>query len=495
MALLHDVSQQVGPDSLITHVTSIPSIPHERRPTCFRQKIERLFITRTNVGQATHRLLDGGNLSVNATQTTFFVEQYMDALSRGEHMYVVELKTDPVFRMFFDLDIHVSVHDTPRDTHEWLAGVCKHVMITVQELFDETLTVDDSTMLVCMAPVKSVQKNAVECVKYGLHLHFPHLHVTTAMAVRIRQAVVQKLCNNQKKTGPTTWAQDIDDVVYGANGLRMLYSRKMSKCKCTSTTRQTCATCLGTGRVDEGRAYVPVWCMDMNFVVKPIDGGDVPDPDMLSMSSVRSSRNTCSHAFNSMPPCWFEDTQLVGEGWAIPASRSNGKRKQRTMSVDLTEGQNAVEHGLSNREPLHSSDLRTLDSWFTTCVRKRILPKEYKNIAITKAFSFSTSGTRSHIIARIDSQYCMNIGREHSTNTVYLEVNMTTNKAYMRCYCRCETTEGRITLNAKGETVMCKDYRSTPFNATDLCVNMTSWQHDSVHSATGPLHPDVLAII
>ena len=101
-------------------------------------------------------------------------------------------------------------------------------------------------------------------------------------------------------------------------------------------------------------------------------------------------------------------------------------------------------------------------------MKKGALPKEYKSVEIPSAFSFCNNGIRSNIICRLNSQFCMNIGREHSTNTIYLEINTNIQKGFLRCYCRCETTEGRRTTDFRGNVVKCKDYKSEPIDVKEL---------------------------
>jgi len=53
-------------------------------------------------------------------------------------------------------------------------------------------------------------------------------------------------------------------------------------------------------------------------------------------------------------------------------------------------------------------------------------------------------------VLRSSSRHCANLGRQHNSNTVYFVV--TREGVSQRCYCRCETTEGR----AFG---LCRDFR------------------------------------
>ena len=52
---------------------------------------------------------------------------------------------------------------------------------------------------------------------------------------------------------------------------------------------------------------------------------------------------------------------------------------------------------------------------------------------------------------RTNSKYCLNVNREHKSNTVYFFVSNVA--LHQRCFCRCETTEGR-------KHGLCKHYKS-----------------------------------
>lgn len=426
------------------------------------------------MGTPTHRLLDGGNLSIPDIDT--FHEMYSKCVLKNERIYAVALKTTPVFRMFFDMDIHIV--DVSCVTKEWFLRLGKYVYSTLSELFDESITYKDTKMLMCTADLKQVRKNGVDCHKCGVHIHFPDIHLTVEMACRVRAAVAQKLANNFVTDGPTSWEDDVDETVYASNGLRMLYSRKSGRCtKCTSNTRDGCQYCFGQGKVDEGRAYTPLYTMVQSTEgqLQTLHEGVTDAADVLryvSETCIRSHRSTPSHTFNESPPCWFEDPYAPSL-LCQPAEDQEGQVKKKKRRV-LTEGVSDVESSLSNKQTLTATECATISDWMNKMVRRKQLPKQYKGVKIPTAFSFTTNSGRSHLIARLDSQYCMNIGREHSTNTVYLEVNFCLKRAYMKCYCRCNTTEGRRKRNAKDEIMRCKEYRSDPIEIRDLALSLDS---------------------
>lgn len=417
--------------------------------------------------QPTHYLLDGGKIDVKDMHA--FYDAYTRAVLRQEHMYFVELKTSPVFKLFFDADVHTT--DELDDT--WCVKFAKYVMSAVTEMFSDSMDDSSQLMVLLRADMKNTKKNSVSCYKYGFHLVFPHIHVNTEMALRTRNAVLQKLSNNLPKSGPTTWEADIDEAVFGETGLRMPFSRKMVRCKCTLKNRDTCETCLGVGRYDEGRPYSPSFSMNGDLQISHIAFNDTPLHDdvlnLLVQTSIRSDRLEPSHKFNTMPPCWFEDPELSN----ITTFSKNKKR----IRESLTEGHSAVESKLHHKQPLTPKDIENILAWMETKIRKKIICKEYKNTAMLSAFSFVNSGLRSNIICRLDSQFCMNIGREHTTNTVYMEINMNTRQCVFRCYCRCDTTEGRRRRDFRGNVVMCKDYKSDPIDTADLVLTCAASQN------------------
>jgi hypothetical protein len=56
-----------------------------------------------NATNLSHVLMDGGVLSVPFDKLNVFYEQYVDAVKRGERLYVVEQKSD-TYNFFVDID-------------------------------------------------------------------------------------------------------------------------------------------------------------------------------------------------------------------------------------------------------------------------------------------------------------------------------------------------------------------------------------------------------
>lgn len=425
----------------------------------------------------THNLMNGGDYSIMDSDGDKFLKVCSDSLCDGEKLFIVEQRSKPYYKLFFDIDL--ILYEKLEDPSDWYIKLSKTLVSTINELFDDNLK---SFEIICSVVdnCKVVKKNQKDCYKYGIHITSPSIIVDESIMLKVRDAVVQKLQNTFEKEGPTTWDDDVDRIVYKSSGFRMNFSNKGRRCRCSQKDRDNCDKCEGSGKVDEGRPYFPFLAIkeDLSYTLFP-QGGDLKFDfvyDILKRTSIRVTNKAEPNVqFNLSPPSWFEDATLF--------ESPDGLITVPTRKRRFTEGVNSVENKLEGKQDLSASDLVALNSYVQSLCHKRLLPKEYKGIEITTAFSFSNNNVRSNIIARIDSQYCMNIGREHSTNTVYMYVNTLTKKAVMKCYCRCETTEGRRTI-VRGRVQMCKDYSSSEIDASGLNLSISSGasREKTIHS-------------
>lgn len=440
-------------------------MPHPVTELSFKDVCRHWFPGKNQM--ATHLKLDGGSLCIKDVNNFHLL--YANAVHRKESIYMVERKTEPVFRMFFDIDAHLEL--TQLVDRDWYIKMCKYVAGTLYELFCDNIQ-EPIRLIVSTADSKIVRKYSKECCKYGIHINVPDLHVTREMALRIRSAVVQKLNNNFPKCKPTAWNNDIDESVYLQNGLRMMYSRKMRKCTCSIKDRDSCEHCLGVGKIDEGRAYTPLMTIYTDFSTDEFvkDGTREQILCVVKDTCLRSELGIPNCEFNHASPNWFEDVNMFSSDSDL--THLTTQKHTHLSRSRLTEGHSTVEARLKNKQDLTACDLASIHEWLHRMVCKRTLPREYKNVYISSAFSFTTNNIRSHVICRLDSQFCMNIGREHVTNTVYLEVNLVTKQAFCKCYCRCDTLEGRR-AQVRGKVVRCRDYRSNPISTAELKLSLS----------------------
>lgn len=440
--------------------------------TSFRSKITKMKWKFTqkdkdeNVKLRTHNLMDGGELSIPESEYDNFLKICSECICGNEKLYLVEQRSHPFYKCFFDFD--VFLYEIIDDTTKFYLSISKLLVSCINELFEDS--VGHFEIFCSVANVKQARKNQKDCHKYGVHFTIPSLIVDKEKMTKIREAVVQKFENNLDKDGPTTWAEDIDRIVYESTGFRMNFSRKGGKCKCSQKQRDLCEKCEGTGKIDEGRPYIPFLTIDNNYSYtlcqKDLEFDFIYDNMKNTSIRVNSIQKASLVEFNKSLPSWFEDVTAHSLFHMPDGLITSPYKKLKT-----SEGLHSVESKLENKINLSLQDTHYFNIWFESLCNKSQLPKQYKGIDVTDIFSFTNNNVRSNIIARIDSQYCMNIGREHSTNTVYMLVNLLTKSAVMKCYCRCETTEGRRSI-VNGKKQMCKDFSSHTIDASDLQLSV-----------------------
>eukprot|EP00755_Sulcionema_specki_P014358 Sspe_Gene.9230::Locus_3104_Transcript_2_2_Confidence_0.667_Length_5966::g.9230::m.9230 len=151
------------------------------------------------------------HISIPSDRRDEFLERF--ATEQDDPLYIVELAGD-VFRLFFDIDLDDSLPFAD------LLAVCHTVQHTLH------------TMYPSLPPPPAVVTGAGrqgegDSDHAGYHLHFPGIIVDAPRAVKIREAVVERLLDSH----PTTdWRAAVDEAVFTFNrSLRMVGSRKVHK--------------------------------------------------------------------------------------------------------------------------------------------------------------------------------------------------------------------------------------------------------------------------
>lgn len=377
-----------------------------------------------------HLLMDGGRLSIPDDQAAVFLNIYFSSVViRQEKLSVVEVKT-PTFRLFFDLDIRFKkdAHAIHRAIHKLCRIVWEHCTSDFFDLHTEapcatssvsslsTMETDASStcqtgvssspafrMIACYAPPK-IEENG--SIKHGVHIVFPHIFVNAPIALACREALLAKIdhlfddgtrmhsqgdaaSDNSAEasvestastsgypTPTNSWSDILDDSVFRANGLRMVYS--------------------GKGK-SEGRAYVPKYeILDMRGDMVPCDVSTA----VLKRQYVHDTSIRVFH--HSLTPC------LGGE--------------HEIADSPTTHNQGGLVTGKSTPIDMFSEALPKL---------REVLPSVYKDCRFMNAFV-----TTHAVMIKTNSRYCHNKGGEHRTSTIYLCV--TKKGVCQRCYCRKE---------------------------------------------------------
>ena len=216
-----------------------------------------------------HVLMDGGVLSVPFDRLNDFYEASIDAVKRGEKIYVVEQKTEK-FHFFVDLD-YKSHDQVSFDTvEEFCRTIC-----------DRVSKFTDKRALVSVAQ----PKKCGNLMKYGVHINWHGFVVDHGSAMALHSHIVSAL----DLLFPTTnWHEVVDTSVYGAgrknakgSGFRMPWSHK--RAKHDACGGMGCEGC-EKGKVTQGQ-YIPILMYDGKF--ERIHDRE-PSVDILHMATLRT---------------------------------------------------------------------------------------------------------------------------------------------------------------------------------------------------------------
>jgi hypothetical protein len=170
-----------------------------------------------NATNLSHVLMDGGVLSVPFDKLNDFYEKYIEAVKKGEKLYVVEQKTE-MYNFFVDIDYK----DERALTLEEIQDICKVIC-------DKVKRHGGKECLISISP----PKKAGTLVKTGVHLNWPGYVVDQASALALREHILVAL---SKAKGSVDWNEIVDLAVYGdirrkskGSGFRMPWSHKMAK--------------------------------------------------------------------------------------------------------------------------------------------------------------------------------------------------------------------------------------------------------------------------
>lgn len=357
--------------------------------------------------EATHLFLDGGKAAVPDDVNGTFLNAYAAGVVRSPHQRpcIVELRT-PVFRMFMDMDACWPEAPTAGSSGDPCAAVAAaravllHVARVARETFEEPAA---DVMEVCVASECKTTREGWS--KQGFHVVWPDVYVTAVTALAFRDKLLEGPLPD-----PWPFANDPDKVfdacVFKSAGLRMPWSNK--------------------GRGDSSH-YVPrasvVW-------TPAADDSDDDAEDFVithhaepgGVSDIRDHMSRlCIRAFGK------EETRVAPDL----------HRRIADAAAAAADGGGAGSSKAPNCANLarYGHVLPALDD---------ALPVQYAG----QRFTGLVEGENCFML-RSTSRWCGNLGREHRTNNVYFV--LTRKGIHQRCYCRCETTDGR----AYG---MCKDY-------------------------------------
>jgi hypothetical protein len=226
-------------------------------------------------------------------------------------------------------------------------------------------------------------------------------------AMCLRQGIVQRLNECTIKL-EKPWEDIIDETIYTRNGFRMVGSDKMDKKK-----------------QSENRP------IDLSFVMD--SNGEINEDyyerlrnntrALITETSIRLVLDAfLDIGMDIKVPIWLEEDPLV---------------KRRSMRGNSTQG-----IVVENKEHI------LIEKFI-----KEKLPKYYANTV-----RVMTRYPDQNILIKINSKYCMNIGRDHNSCGVYLFA--TPKGVYQKCLCPCNVLNGR-------KNGLCMNYTSECYEFND----------------------------
>jgi hypothetical protein len=303
----------------------------------------------------THFLMDGGKLSVPNEHAGHLLNLiYIHAILKKESLSIVELKT-PNFKLFFDLDAKFKKGTPKKQMLEMLERISTAIRKYLVGFFDTTV---DTTGIMCVAPTKVDNDGDT---KAGVHLIFPNALVNSQIASICRDGLLTHMeesfmASTSADIRPmNSWPDLIDDSVFRANGLRMVWNNK--------------------GKTEK-RQYVPY--------AKLTETGTV----LYTFNDITEKRDA------------IRDTSIrVFDAVLSPCAHG-----EHTISIK-EDAKPDVIVGTSASIDMYGSVLPDIRS---------VLPAVYKDVIFTAAFVTSYA-----VMLKTTSRFCQNKGDEHRTSTVY----------------------------------------------------------------------------
>ena len=334
----------------------------------------------SNATNLSHVLLDGGKLSVPFDKLNDFYEKYIEAVKLGEKLYVVEQKTE-TYNFFVDID-YKSEESLGIDD---IKDICKIICDEVRKHSQEECLISIALPKVCGSLMKT-----------GVHMNWLGLVVDQVSAIALREHILIALSKNRSDQN---WNDIIDSSVYGSavrktkgSGFRMPWSFK--KAKHDSCGGQGCDGCT-LGKVDQVE-YLPLFIYTKQPFSTLLRIDQEPTVKILKMSAIRTD---APESIKIEPP-----------------------------SISVKEGSFSKEQ---TKDEMYDQELKNM---IETYIRKNM--DGQGDAYITKLFKHKDT-----YLVSTTSKYCENLKRSHNSNHVWFYISG--RKIVQKCFCRCETIQGR----------------------------------------------------
>ena len=204
---------------------------------------KRNFFARNTDVPRTHTIMSGGILHVTDRDYDEFLSVYAEEIKKGtKTLTFSELRSDPVFNMYFDIDILDESVLTLDYVKEMVSVVHRTVglffpgmgdnkmkcVVCTTQFKDVSVKVSSKKVSPGCEPVEDVFS---DYKKNGYHLVYPFIRVNFERALQLRFSVVSELkrCMGERTIESNPWSDVMDKAPYH-NGLKMCGSVKAIKC-------------------------------------------------------------------------------------------------------------------------------------------------------------------------------------------------------------------------------------------------------------------------
>ena len=400
----------------------------------------------------THFMLDGGKMSVPHERQDEFDESYARALFEGEPVFVVELKTSPVYYLMFEFDLKMPRGRLLSD--EELRLFVSVVQRVVAPMFSDF---PNTSVAVLTAPPKDcvADPGAVPATQNGIHMVWK-IPVNSEAVWKVRAVVLRELESRLTGVVPfvSPWLEMFDPCVLMDNGLRMVGSRKAEICpdckKKKAFDRNAagllCARCQGQGHLDNGRPY------SLAFYAGPDGAEDGPatktlkDPlrlyDLVKACSIRA----CGAPLEAVPVLRFacEPDRLRAEANAA-ADRSafTSSRRKNPKAAAATADARKEKRAESRDELIDltpdQAEYRALANFILT-----------EFVGTPVATHVKRCKSKDIYIVNSKCHWCANKRGDHAHSFVYFYA--TPVGVVQRCFC----------FKSQADGVSCRNFCSEP---------------------------------
>ena len=393
-----------------------------------------------NNSTATHYSLNGGKYCiniqsadaakldmVNVDDNAEFLKLYTMAIMVNKLVCLVERRTTRTFLMYFDIDI---IDHRDIQIEELLETYLRTIQRVIVSFYDNNTPASRFQCIVLSAPIKAVTQSrastsseqggqeTVQCEKSGFHLHWPNLVVDENIALLLRYNIVLAL--EQEQQQPRAWPQNsiddiVDECVFTKNGLRMVGSDKMKQCTAPGCTKgllrrgYPCTTCVGKGRVPEGRAYT----LRAAFT-KTMEPDEAYFMQMYPASAVNGGERV-NKILTLVQRCSIRTMAELTPGFAPPDIGVMSLPKRSTGAF-------------SKRDEFAYTDVGGRSSDLSKCLQmvlRQSVHTAYANLSISQvAYQKGSARMGRSYKVKVNalsqgSCYCQNVQRAHKSSQVY----------------------------------------------------------------------------